>query len=83
MGGKAMAEWLKATYPGLKILYTSGYTDDAITFHGVLETGVDFLSKPYTTATLAHKVREMLDDGIVPRLGAGNGTLGTSATSAS
>jgi CheY-like chemotaxis protein len=67
MGGKAMAEWLKASYPDLKILYTSGYTHDAITCYGMLETGVQFLSKPYTTASLAHKVREMLDNGVVPR----------------
>ena len=61
MGGKVMAEWLKATYPDLKILFTSGYTDDAIARHGVLEPGVEFLPKPYTPATLARKVREMLD----------------------
>ena len=57
-----MAEWLKTTYPDLKILFTSGYTDDAIAQHGVLETGVEFLSKPYTPAMLARKVREMLDN---------------------
>ena len=62
MGGKVMAEWLKTTYPDLKILFTSGYTDDAIAHHGVLEPGVAFLPKPYTPATLARKVREMLDD---------------------
>ena len=62
MGGKVMAEWLKTTYPDLKILFTSGYTDDAIAQHGVLEPGVAFLSKPYTPATLARKVRKMLDD---------------------
>ena len=61
MGGKVMAEWLKTTYPDLKILFTSGYTDDAIAHHGVLEQGVEFLPKPYTPATLARKVREMLD----------------------
>jgi CheY-like chemotaxis protein len=61
MGGKVMAEWLKTTYPDLKILFTSGYTDDAIAQHGVLDAGVEFLSKPYTPATLVRKVREMLD----------------------
>jgi nitrogen-specific signal transduction histidine kinase/CheY-like chemotaxis protein len=61
MGGKVMAEWLKTTYPDLKILFTSGYTDDAIVQHGVLEPGVVFLPKPYTLAVLARKVREMLD----------------------
>ena len=61
MGGKVMAEWLKTTYPDLKILFTSGYTDDTITPQGALETGVEFLFKPYTPATLGRKVREMLD----------------------
>ena len=61
MGGKEMAEWLKVTNPELKVLFTSGYTDDSISRHGVLETGVEFLSKPYTPASLARKVREMLD----------------------
>ncbi len=61
MGGKVMAEWLKATYPDLKILFTSGYTDDAIVSHGVLEAGVEFLPKPYTPSILARKVRTMLD----------------------
>jgi PAS domain S-box-containing protein len=61
MGGKAMAEWLKATYPDIKILFTSGYTDDAIARHGVLDPAVEFLPKPYTPLTLVRKVREMLD----------------------
>jgi two-component system cell cycle sensor histidine kinase/response regulator CckA len=62
MGGKVMAEWLKATYPDLKILFTSGYTEDAISRHGVLEPSVEFLPKPYTPATLARKVHQLLDD---------------------
>jgi len=62
MGGKAMAECLKETNPDLKVLFTSGYTDDAISHHGVLEEGVEFLAKPYTPATLASKVRELLDE---------------------
>jgi len=62
MGGKVMAEWLKTTYPDLKILFTSGYIDDAIAQHGVLEAGFAFLPKPYTPATLACKVRQMLDN---------------------
>lgn len=62
MGGKVMAEWLKATYPDVKILFTSGYTDDAMAQHGLLEEGVAFLQKPYTAATLMQKVRELLDN---------------------
>jgi two-component system, cell cycle sensor histidine kinase and response regulator CckA len=61
MGGKVMAEWLKATYPDIKVLFTSGYTDDAIVHHGVLDSGAAFLPKPYSPATLARKVRDLLD----------------------
>ena len=61
MGGVVMAEWLKSDNPEIKILFTSGYTDDAITQPETLEKGFEFLSKPYTAATLASKVREMLD----------------------
>jgi two-component system cell cycle sensor histidine kinase/response regulator CckA len=61
MGGKVMAEWLKTTYPDLKILFTSGYTDGAIARHGVLEAEVAFLPKPYNRVTFLRKVREMLD----------------------
>jgi CheY-like chemotaxis protein len=61
MGGKVMAEWLRSTYPDLKVLFTSGYLDDTIAQHGVLEAGVEFIPKPYTTASLVRKVREMLD----------------------
>ena len=64
MGGKVMAEWLKTTYPDLKVLFTSGYTGDTIAHHGVLDAGVEFLPKPYTPAILARKVREVLDNRI-------------------
>jgi nitrogen-specific signal transduction histidine kinase/CheY-like chemotaxis protein len=62
MGGKALAELLKMTNPDIKILFTSGYPDEAITHYGVLDSGVAFLPKPYTPATLARKVRQMLDE---------------------
>jgi two-component system cell cycle sensor histidine kinase/response regulator CckA len=75
MSGNVMAEWLKITYPDLKVLFTSGYTDGAITHYGVLGAGVEFLHKPYTPAILAGKVRELLDDGIVPRPEAEKGIL--------
>jgi hypothetical protein len=61
MGGKAMAEWLKTAYPDLKILFTSGYTDDTVAHDGALDAGIQFLAKPYTPATLARKVRDLLD----------------------
>jgi two-component system, cell cycle sensor histidine kinase and response regulator CckA len=62
MGGKVMSEWLKAVYPDLKILFTSGYTDDALAQYDVLEIGFAFLPKPYTPATLVCKVRAILDN---------------------
>jgi CheY-like chemotaxis protein len=61
MGGKVMAEWLKTSYPDLKVLFTSGYTEDAIAHHGVLDEGVEFLPKPYSPSSLSRKVRELLD----------------------
>ena len=61
MGGKVMAEWLRTTHPDMKILFTSGYTDDAMNQQGALGPGVAFLPKPYTPASLLRKVREMLD----------------------
>jgi two-component system cell cycle sensor histidine kinase/response regulator CckA len=61
MDGNVMAESLKLAYPELKILFTSGYNDDAIAHHGVLNPDVEFLAKPYTPATLTRKVRDMLD----------------------
>ena len=79
MGGKVMAEWLKATYPDLKILFTSGYTDDAIAQHGVLDPGVAFLPKPYTLGRLTRKVRELLDNEVAPD---DEGEKGTSHASA-
>jgi two-component system, cell cycle sensor histidine kinase and response regulator CckA len=61
MGGKVMADWLKISYPDLKVLFTSGYTEDAISYHGVLEKGIEFLPKPYTPDSVARKVRDLLD----------------------
>ncbi|MGD0412027.1 MAG: PAS domain-containing protein [Verrucomicrobiota bacterium] len=61
MGGKVMADWLKITYPDLRILFTSGYPDNVMNQQGALEPAVAFLPKPYAPTVLVHKVREMLD----------------------
>jgi DNA-binding response OmpR family regulator len=47
----------------MKVLYVSGYTDDAVVRHGVLETGAAFLQKPFTAAALAAKLRQVLEQG--------------------
>lgn len=62
MNGKVMAEWLQTIAPDLKVLYTSGYSDDAIASQGILDPGVAYLPKPYTSSSLTRKVREVLDN---------------------
>jgi len=52
---------LLALQPGLRILFSSGYSENAISADGVLDEGINFLQKPYTPTTLARRVREALD----------------------
>ena len=61
MGGKETTERLELLHPQMKVIYMSGYTDDAIVHHGVLAPGLNFLEKPFSPEKLAHKVREVLD----------------------
>jgi two-component system cell cycle sensor histidine kinase/response regulator CckA len=61
MGGKELVKRFKALHPGIKVLFVSGYTDYAITHHGVFKPGAPFLQKPFSPLALAKKVREVLD----------------------
>ena len=63
--GKEVADRLSHKQPGLRVLFMSGYTDEAIVHHGVLDANIEFIQKPFTPAALAQKVRQMLD---VPEL---------------
>jgi FixJ family two-component response regulator len=59
--GHELADRLAAMHPEMKVLYISGYTDQALVHHGVLEPGVFLLQKPFSPEALAQKVREVLD----------------------
>jgi two-component system cell cycle sensor histidine kinase/response regulator CckA len=61
ISGVDLAEHLARRYPGLKTLFMSGYTDEAIAHHGVLAPGIAFLQKPFSPMDLARKVRTVLD----------------------
>jgi len=61
MSGRELAERLLLLHPKMKVLYMSGYADEAIVRHGVLEEGVNFFQKPFSMEALVLKVREVLD----------------------
>ena len=61
MSGRQLADRLRELRPSLKVLFVSGYTDDAVVRHGILEPGIAFLQKPFTPESLARRVREVLD----------------------
>jgi two-component system, cell cycle sensor histidine kinase and response regulator CckA len=62
MGGRELATKLALMKPDLKVLFTSGYTDDEIMRHGVIKINTNFIQKPFTPGELANKVREVLDN---------------------
>jgi len=61
MNGRELARRLTARRPGVRVLYMSGYADEAVAQHGVLDPGTAFLQKPFTPEGLAKKVRGVLD----------------------
>ena len=64
MSGRELADRVVAARPSLKVLYMSGYTDDAIVRHGLLDEKLHFIQKPFDSATVARKVREVLDSPV-------------------
>jgi len=60
MSGKELADRLREIHPDLKVLYMSGYTDNAIAHHGILDPGIPFIQKPFTLGDIAQKVRAVL-----------------------
>src|SRR5262249_31782531 len=63
MSGRELAQNFLTKYPGSKVLYMSGYTDDTIVRHGIEEGAVALLTKPFTMEAIAQKVRDVLKDG--------------------
>ncbi len=63
MNGRQLYEAIRKIRPEIKVLYISGYADDVIAPHGILDPGIHFLAKPFTMGGLAEKIREALAQG--------------------
>lgn len=61
MSGRELLQRLAELQPAIRVLFVTGYSDEAVARHGVLDVGSALLQKPFTPAALAHKVREVLD----------------------
>jgi PAS domain S-box-containing protein len=61
MNGRILAQQVEALRPGTRVLYTSGYSEDVVIHHGVLDPGIEFVPKPYSIDLLARRVREVLE----------------------
>ena len=61
MSGRQLADVVQEKWPAIRILYTTGYTRNAIVHNGVLDHGVSLLAKPFSLEQLAHKIRELLN----------------------
>jgi two-component SAPR family response regulator len=61
MNGRALADQISRLRPGIAVLYTTGYTRNAIIHHGRLDEGIDFIGKPFTASALTQTVRRVLD----------------------
>ncbi len=69
LGGRELADAIRANRPDIRVLYVSGYTSDALMRQGVEQEVDSFLQKPFTPLTLARKVRMVLDapaPGVIP-----------------
>ena len=61
MSGRQVAEGVAGLHPEARVLFVSGYTDDAVVRHGILHEEVHFLPKPFSPLALGHTVRQILD----------------------
>ncbi|MCH9038749.1 MAG: response regulator [Chloroflexi bacterium] len=62
IGGRELSIKLRDIHPNVRVIYTSGYTDEAVIRHGMLKPGTDFVQKPYSLAGLTQKIRSVLDE---------------------